>query len=102
MTNKKRLTIGKQAIVLLSGGLDSAVSLYFAKKRGFNCRCLIFDYGQRHKKEIESAKSISEFANCPYQILKINLPWRGSSLLDRSISIPREINKRTDRSNTKI
>ncbi|MCX5703393.1 MAG: 7-cyano-7-deazaguanine synthase, partial [Candidatus Omnitrophica bacterium] len=38
------------AVVLLSGGLDSATTLYFAKSKGFKCRCLIFDYGQKHSK----------------------------------------------------
>jgi len=48
----------KKAVVLLSGGLDSAVTLYLAKKQGFKCLCLIFDYGQRHKKEIERQKKL--------------------------------------------
>ena len=77
-----------KAVVLLSGGLDSAAALYFAKKEKFHCHCLIFDYGQRHNKEIESAKRIAKAAGCPYRILKIKLPWRGSSLLDRKKSIP--------------
>ncbi len=76
------------AVVLLSGGLDSATTLYFAKSKGFKCHCLIFDYGQKHSKEIESAKKIAGRVNCPYQVLKINLPWKGSSLLDKKIRIP--------------
>ncbi|MCX5706384.1 MAG: 7-cyano-7-deazaguanine synthase QueC [Candidatus Omnitrophica bacterium] len=71
----------KKAIVLLSGGLDSAVTLYIAKKQGFNCHCLVFDYGQRHRKEIESAKKIVKKTGCSCKVLKINLPWGGSSLL---------------------
>ena len=78
----------KKAIVLLSGGLDSATTLYFAKAKGFDCSCLIFDYGQRHKKEIESAKKIARAVNCPYEVLKINLPWKGSALLDKGIKVP--------------
>jgi len=80
----------KKAIVLLSGGLDSATVLYFAKARGFDCSCLIFNYGQRHKKEIESAKKIAQAAGCPYEILKIALPWKGSSLLDSNINVPKK------------
>ena len=76
------------AVVLLSGGLDSAVTLYFAKNNGYNCQCLIFDYGQRHKKEIESAKKIARSADCKYRVLKIEFPWKGSSLLDRRKPIP--------------
>jgi 7-cyano-7-deazaguanine synthase len=77
----------KKAIVLLSGGLDSATTLYLARKQGYKCFCLSFDYGQRHKKEIECAKKIARVANCPFRIIKINLPWKGSSLLDRKIKI---------------
>ena len=79
----------KKAVVLLSGGLDSATTLFYAKKKGFNVICIIFDYGQRHKKEIKSAVKIANKARCPYEIIKIRLPWKGSALLDRSISIPR-------------
>jgi 7-cyano-7-deazaguanine synthase len=86
---------GKGAVVLLSGGLDSAVTLYLAKKQGFECFCLIFDYGQRHKKEIESAKRIAQRADCTWQIIKINLPWKGSALLDRNIIIPKWANGST-------
>jgi 7-cyano-7-deazaguanine synthase len=78
----------KKAIVLLSGGIDSATTLYFAKKKGYKCFCLIFDYGQRHKREIKSAILIAKKVNCKYQILKINLPWKGSSLLDKKIKLP--------------
>lgn len=76
-----------KAVVLLSGGLDSAVTLYSALKKGYNCTCLIFDYGQRHKKEINYAKKIAVKAGCVYQLIKINLPWQGSSLLDNRIKI---------------
>ncbi|MDP2939547.1 MAG: 7-cyano-7-deazaguanine synthase QueC [Candidatus Omnitrophota bacterium] len=79
----------KRAIVLLSGGLDSSTTLYLAKKRGYKCLCLIFDYGQRHKKEISFAKRIANLSNSQFKIIKFNLPWKGSALLDRNISIPK-------------
>jgi len=85
----------KKAIVLLSGGLDSATTLYLARKQGYKCFCLSFDYGQRHKKEIECAKKIAQVANCPYKILKIKLPWKGSALLDRDIIMPKRANGQT-------
>ena len=73
----------KKAVILLSGGLDSATTLYFAKDSGYECFCLIFDYGQRHKRELESAKAIAKKAECRWRIVKISLPWKGSSLLDK-------------------
>lgn len=76
-----------KAIVLLSGGLDSAVTLSFAKKQGYDCHCLIFDYGQRHKKEIAAAKNVAKAAHCKWQLLKIDMPWKGSALLDRGIRV---------------
>lgn len=88
MRNKKKITSAKKAVVLLSGGLDSATTLYIAKSLGYACACLIFDYNQRHKREIESAKIIAQKVGCPYEILKIELPWKGSSLLDRAMDIP--------------
>jgi 7-cyano-7-deazaguanine synthase len=81
----------RQAIVLLSGGLDSATTLYIAKKQKFRPYCLIFDYGQRHKKEIYAALKIARAANCPVKLIKINLPWKGSALLDKRIQIPKSV-----------
>lgn len=77
-----------KAVVLLSGGLDSTTTLYYAKKQGYQCFALIFDYGQRHKRELKSAVSVAKRAKVPYQILKIKLPWKGSSLLDPRSSLP--------------
>jgi 7-cyano-7-deazaguanine synthase len=77
----------KKAIVLLSGGLDSAVTLYIAKQKGFTCRCLIFDYGQCHLRETEAAKKISAYAHCRYELVRIAIPWKGSALLDKKIRI---------------
>ena len=77
----------KKAIVLLSGGIDSATTLFWAKNKGFRCYCLIFDYGQRHRKEINYAKKIAKAANCEYGLMKIRLPWKDSALLDRRASV---------------
>lgn len=77
-----------KAIVLLSGGIDSTTSLYYAIKQGYKCSALIFDYGQRHRREIRSAVAVAKRAKIPYQILRIKLPWKGSSLLDRKIKVP--------------
>jgi len=83
MKNKKR------AIVLLSGGLDSAVTLYAAMAEGFVPHCLIFDYGQRHKREIEARKRICREAGCEFKLVKISLPWKGSALLDKNSPLPK-------------
>jgi len=79
----------KKAVVLLSGGLDSSTTLFYAKDKGYDCYGLIFDYGQRHKKEIQSAIKIAKIAKIPYQTVKIKLPWKGSALLDKNIKIPK-------------
>ncbi len=78
----------KKAIVLLSGGIDSATTLYLAGKK-FLPTALIFDYGQRHKKEIKSAKSIAKKAGCRYKILKLPFPAEGSVLLDKNRRVPK-------------
>ncbi len=80
--------MNKKAVVLLSGGLDSSTTLYYAVAQGHDCRCLIFDYGQKHKKEIIQAKALARRAACRSVCVKINLPWKGSALLDNKISIP--------------
>jgi len=78
----------QKAIVLLSGGIDSATTLYIAKDRGYKCACLIFDYGQRNKKEIHAAKKLAKKAGCKFQVIAFKLPWGGSSLLDKRLHIP--------------
>ncbi|MBN3038219.1 MAG: 7-cyano-7-deazaguanine synthase QueC [Candidatus Omnitrophica bacterium] len=79
----------KRAIVLLSGGIDSATCLYVAKKEKFLPHCLIFDYGQKHKREIESAKKLARKAGVGFSICKTYFPWKGSSLIDPRIKIPK-------------
>lgn len=78
----------RKSIVLLSGGLDSATCLYWTIRKGYAPFCLIFDYGQRHKKEIQSAIKISRKAGAPYKIVKFFLPWKGSTLVDKQFSLP--------------
>jgi 7-cyano-7-deazaguanine synthase len=87
MARKKRFI--KKAIVLLSGGLDSTTVLYYALRKGYRCFALTFNYGQRHHKEIKHARRIAKLAGVPLRVLKIDLPWKGSTLLHKSSTIPK-------------
>ncbi len=88
MTSQQNV-MNKKAIVLLSGGLDSATTLFYAKKKGYKIFCLIFDYGQRHRKEILQAVKLAKASHSEYKIVKISLPWGGSALLDKKIPLPK-------------
>lgn len=81
--------LSKKAVVLLSGGLDSATVLYIARAEGFKCHCLVFDYGQRHRREIAAAKKLAQKTGSACQVIKIALPWKGSSLLESKTKLPR-------------
>lgn len=78
------------AVILLSGGLDSSVTLAIANKEGYELYPLSIDYGQRHAKELESAKRIAEYYEVKgHKILKIDLTQiGGSALTDKSLSVP--------------
>lgn len=78
----------KKAVCLLSGGLDSATSLYFARREGYQVTALTVHYGQLHVKEIEYAKQICGQLQIPHHILSFEMPWKGSSLLDKNIPMP--------------
>lgn len=78
----------KRAIVLLSGGVDSTVTLYYAKKSKIKVHCLIFDYNQRHRREIQSACKIAKLSKSSFDIIKLPLPAKGNSLIDRRLSLP--------------
>ena len=78
-----------KAVVLLSGGLDSTTTLAIAQKEGFEVYALSFDYGQRHKVEIERARKIAKnFEVADHQIVTIDLRQFGGSALTDSIDVP--------------
>ena len=77
----------KRGVILLSGGIDSAVTLYFAKNKGYQLKALIFDYNQRHKKEIECAKKIAGLNKIDYRIIKCDLSWVKSSLTKKKLKV---------------
>lgn len=78
----------EKAVILLSGGLDSATTLYYALRQGYALTALIFDYAQRHKKEIAHAKKLSQSNHVAHHIVKIDLSWAVSSLTDKRLSVP--------------
>jgi 7-cyano-7-deazaguanine synthase len=81
--------MNKKAVVLLSGGLDSAVTLYLAKSQGFDLYALSFDYGQRHSRELDAAKAVAKKAKVKeHQVVSMKLDqWGGSSLTDPSLEV---------------
>jgi 7-cyano-7-deazaguanine synthase len=80
----------KKAVVLLSGGLDSATVLAIARDQGFQCYALSVDYGQRHWSELEAARKVADSLGAyRNQIIKLDLTaFGGSALTDQAIAIP--------------
>ena len=80
----------KKAIVLLSGGLDSATCLALAKRRGFEVYALSFDYGQRHRCELDAAHRVAAALGAvEHRIFRMDLSqWGGSALTDKSLDVP--------------
>lgn len=76
-------------MVLLSGGLDSATTLAFALKQGYECLALSFDYGQRHKIELRRAKKIARLLGVKHAIVKLDLRSVGGSALTDDIKVPK-------------
>lgn len=76
--------------MLLSGGLDSATTLAWARREGFECHCLSVDYGQRHRAELEAATMVAN-ANgaAAHKTLRLDLgAFGGSALTDATIEVP--------------
>ncbi len=80
----------KNAVVLLSGGLDSATVLAMAKSQGFICYALSVDYGQRHHSELAAAKLVAQTLGArEHRVVNIDLTgFGGSALTDSSIAVP--------------
>ncbi|GHT40208.1 7-cyano-7-deazaguanine synthase [Endomicrobiia bacterium] len=78
----------KKAVVLLSGGLDSTTVLYYALSKGYKCSCLLFDYNQKHSKELKYAVKIAKSVNVKYSIIKIGLSWSNDALTNKDKPIP--------------
>ena len=78
------------AVVLLSGGLDSATALAIARERGFACHALSVDYGQRHAAELDAARRVARAGGArEHRIMRVDLAGiGGSALTDRAIAVP--------------
>lgn len=81
-----------KAVVLLSGGLDSATALAMASNRGYDCYVLSFDYGQRSLTELNAAKEIAKQQGAlEHRVIRLHLEdFGGSALTDHSIDVPEE------------
>ncbi|NCF43515.1 MAG: 7-cyano-7-deazaguanine synthase QueC, partial [Proteobacteria bacterium] len=80
----------KKAVILVSGGLDSATVLAIAQAAGYTCYAVSFDYGQRHSAELEAARQVAAQAQVQeHRIVSIDLgQFGGSALTDESIDVP--------------
>jgi 7-cyano-7-deazaguanine synthase len=87
--NEPPKKIGDKAVVCLSGGQDSTTCLFWAKEHFDSLQCLAFDYGQRHKIELQAAADIAALAGAPLTVLPISAlsALGGNSLTDSSIAV---------------
>lgn len=79
-----------RAVVLLSGGLDSATTLALARRDGLACHALSLDYGQRHHAELEAARAVAlSLGAVEHRIMRLDMgAFGGSALTDASIAVP--------------
>jgi len=79
-----------RAVVLLSGGLDSATCLAVARAEGYECHCLSFAYGQRHDVELEAARRVAQaLGAADHKVIRLDLRAFGGSALTDDIEVPR-------------
>lgn len=80
----------KRAVILLSGGLDSATVVAMAKAEGYSCYTMSFDYGQRHRAELNAAARVArDLGVVEHKVIGLNLDGiGGSALTDSSIDVP--------------
>lgn len=80
----------RRAVCLVSGGLDSATVLAYARREGFECYALTFDYGQRHRRELEAAGRVARTLGAVRHItLRIGLDAFGGSALTSALEVPK-------------
>ena len=84
------MAAGRTAVVLLSGGLDSATALAVARAEGYDCYALSFDYGQRHARELDSARKVAAALGVrEHLVLPLDLRAIGGSALTADIAVPK-------------
>ena len=83
-------TAEKRAVILLSGGLDSATVVAMARADGYSCYTMSFDYGQRHRAELQAAERVArQLGVVEHKVIGLNLNGiGGSALTDSSIAVP--------------
>ncbi len=81
----------RPAVVLLSGGLDSATTLAIARERGYACHALTVDYGQRHRLEVERARALApRLGAVEHRVVRVDLAFAGgSALTDPDVAVPK-------------
>ena len=89
---QQTLSQSPRAVILLSGGLDSSTVLAIAKDQGFACHTIAFDYGQRHRHELDACATIAKSMNAAsHRVFPINIgAFGGSALTDDSIEVPKD------------
>ena len=81
----------RRAVVLLSGGLDSATVLAIARSEGFVCSCLLVDYGQRHRVELERAWTVARSQGVEdVRVVQVDLRPIGGSALTADVDVPKD------------
>ena len=79
-----------KAVVLVSGGLDSATTLAIARHSGYRCQALAVDYGQRHRSELRAAGRVSESMGTPLKTVRQDLRAIGGSALTDDLEVPED------------
>ncbi|MDQ6990864.1 MAG: 7-cyano-7-deazaguanine synthase QueC [Mariprofundaceae bacterium] len=86
-----------KAVVLLSGGLDSATALAWALDQGWSCTALSFNYGQRHHVELQASKTIAAtYGIQDHRVIDVSLGVIGGSALTSSLEVPKNLPESTD------
>lgn len=82
----------RAAVVLLSGGLDSATALAIARGQGYASHAIAFDYGQRHRHELEAARRVADHLDAAsFRVFPLNIgAFGGSALTDPAIAVPKD------------